>query len=94
MPLAWPGPTSRRLPSHPGMVAEIHSLVAERPTYGYRRVHALLRRRAAAMGRPPPNHKRVYRVMKAHGLLLARQTGATEGRRHDGRIAVERGNRR
>jgi putative transposase len=76
------------------LVAEIRGIVAERPTYGYRRVHALLRRSAEAAGRPSPNHKRVYRVMRAHGLLLARHTGAVADRRHDGRIAVERRNRR
>jgi putative transposase len=41
----------------------------------------------------PPNHKRVYRVMKVHGLLLDRHAGGAE-RRHDGRIAVDERNRR
>ena len=41
----------------------------------------------------PPNHKRVYRVMKVHGLLLDRHAGGVE-RRHDGRIAVDARNRR
>src|SRR5205085_2274139 len=41
----------------------------------------------------PPNHKRVYRVMKVHDLLLDRHAGGTE-RRHDGRIAVDERNRR
>ena len=53
------------------LVAEIEAVIAELPTYGYRRVHAILKRRALATGRKPPNHKRVYRVMKAHGLVLA-----------------------
>ena len=69
------------------LVAEIEALLADLPTYGYRRVHAVLRRRALAEGRPPPNHKRVYRVMREHGLLLGRHAGGAE-RRHDGRIAV------
>ena len=68
-------------------VAEIEALVADLPTYGYRRVHAILRRRALAEGRPPPNHKRVYRVMREHGLLLQPHAGGV-GRRHDGEIAV------
>ena len=38
------------------------------------------------------NVKRVYRVMKAHGLLLERHTGNGEERRHDGRIAIDRSN--
>jgi putative transposase len=57
------------------------------PTYGYRRVHAILHRKALVESRPPPNHKRVYRVMKEHGLLLQHHAGGVE-RRHDGRIAV------
>ena len=46
------------------LVAEIKAVIAELPTYGYRRVHAILKRRALAIGLKPPNHKRVYRVMK------------------------------
>jgi putative transposase len=71
-----------------GLVAEIKAVIADLPTYGYRRVHAILRRRALAEGRPPPNHKRVYRVMREHSFLLQRHAGGAE-RRHDGRIAVE-----
>jgi putative transposase len=37
--------------------------------------------------------KRVYRVMKVHGVLLDRHAGGVE-RRHDGRIAVDERNRR
>jgi hypothetical protein len=74
-------------------VAEIKALIAELPTYGYRRVHAILKRQALAAGLKPPNHKRVYRVMKVHGLLLDRHAGGVE-RRHDGRIAVDARNRR
>src|SRR5262249_61436136 len=44
-------------------------------------------------GLKPLNHKRVYRVMKVHGLLLDRHVGGEE-RRHDGRIAVGERNRR
>jgi transposase InsO family protein len=68
-------------------------VVAEMPTYGYRRVHAILKRQALAGGSKLPNHKRVYRVMKLHGLLLDRHAGGAE-RRHDGRIAVVEPNRR
>lgn len=76
------------------LVAEIRRLIADLPTYGYRRVHALLRRAAAAKGGTAPNVKRVYRVMKLHGLLLERHSGCAEERRHDGRIAVETRNTR
>ena len=68
-------------------------MIADLPTYGYRRVHAILKRQALGAGLKPPNHKRVYRVMKAHNLLLDRHVGGVE-RRHDGRIAVDERNRR
>jgi putative transposase len=75
------------------LVAQIKAAIAELPTYGYRRVHAILKRQAVAIGLTPPNHKRVYRVMKIHDLLLDRHAGGAE-RRHDGRIAVDQRNRR
>jgi putative transposase len=76
------------------LVAAIKAIIGSVLTYGYRRVHALLTRQAREQGQAPPNHKRVYRVMKAHGLLLQRHAGGAEQRRHDGRVAVERSNLR
>jgi putative transposase len=75
------------------LVVEIKAVIADLPTYGYRRVHAILRRKALAEGRSPANHKRVYRIMKEHALLLQRHAGGAE-RRHDGRIAVAQSDRR
>ncbi len=72
------------------LLAEIKQVIASQPTYGYRRVHALIRRRRRDEGGAPVNVKRVYRVMKAHGLLLQRHTGDGVERRHDGRVAVDR----
>jgi putative transposase len=71
------------------LVAEIKVLIAGQPAYGYRRIHALLRRQRHEQGGAVVNVKRVYRVMKAHGLLLERHTGSREERRHDGRVAVD-----
>ena len=71
------------------IVAEIKALIAGQPTYGYRRIHALLRRQRREQGGAAVNVKRVYRVMKAHGLLLERHTGNSEERCHDGRVAVD-----
>jgi putative transposase len=72
------------------LLAEIRQVIAVQPTYGYRRVHALIRRRRRDDGGAPVNVKRVYRVMKAHGLLLQRHTGDCLEQRHDGRVAVDR----
>src|SRR6185369_7925914 len=80
-------PTGRPPRPDQDLVAEIKAIITDLPTYGYRRVHAILRRRALAEGRQPPNHKRVYGAMKRHGLLLQPHAGGAE-RRHDGRIAV------
>lgn len=63
------------------MVAGIEEDIKGMPTYGYRRVHALLRRKARDAGTCAPNHKRVYRVMKLHGLLLNRHAGGHDERR-------------
>jgi putative transposase len=79
----------RPQPEHE-LLTEITHIIAGQPTYGYRRIHALIRRQHAEEGRAAVNVKRVYRVMKAHGLLLERHTGKGEERRHDGRVAVDR----
>jgi putative transposase len=76
------------------LLANIKSVIAEMPSYGYARVWAVLRRKARAEGRAPVNRKRVYRVMRVHGLLLHRHAGGSEERRHDGKIVVDQSNLR
>ena len=68
----------------------IRRLVDERPTYGYRRIAALLNRERKGADLLPVNRKRVLRIMGAHGLTLQRSTGRREGRVHDGKVAVMR----
>lgn len=80
----------RRPQPEDALLGEIKTLIVGQPTYGYRRIHALIRRQRHEQGGSPVNVKRVYRVMKAHNLLLARHTGGGEERRHDGRVAVDR----
>ena len=65
-----------------------------RPTYGYRRITALLNRTLAAEAKPAANHKRIFRIMKREALLLARSTGCRKGRLHDGKVVVMRSNLR
>ncbi|WP_244117863.1 transposase [Burkholderia gladioli] len=75
------------------LVTELRELVADLPTYGYRRAWALLRRSRDALGQPRVNAKRVYRVMRRHGLLLERRARHVPStRRHDGKVAVDRSN--
>jgi len=72
----------------------IERLVAARPTYGYRRITAVLNRQLRSDGLAPVNHKRVYRIMKANSLLLARKYTERPEHAHDGKVIVMRSNLR
>ena len=72
----------------------ISKLVAARPTYGYRRITAILNRQLRAEGLAAVNHKRVYRIMRAHNLLLARRYSERPDHIHDGKVIVMRSNLR
>jgi putative transposase len=72
----------------------IRRIVDARPTYGYRRIAALVNRDLARQNLPPANRKRVHRIMQRHSLLLERHTGRREGRIHDGKVMVMRSNLR
>ncbi|MCG1041015.1 IS3 family transposase, partial [Mycetohabitans sp. B7] len=77
------------------LVEKIRLVVAELPSYGYRRVWGVLRRERCGAGLAPVNAKRVYRVMRTHALLMQRRPQLPRAqRRHDGKVAVERSNQR
>ncbi|EPD6777329.1 MULTISPECIES: IS3 family transposase [Salmonella] len=77
------------------VLSRINMAVADLPTYGYRRVWALLRRESERDGLPVVNAKRVYRIMRTHNLLLERKPAAPcRKRAHKGRVAVAESNRR
>jgi putative transposase len=76
------------------LAGDIRRLIDERPTYGYRRIAALLKRERRSAGLPRLNAKRVYRLMKKHGLLLERHTGRRRPREHKGQVATIRSNLR
>jgi len=71
-------------------LAMIRKIMDDRATYGYRRVTALLNRQ---LGDVVVNHKRVYRIMKKHNLLLQRHTGRPV-RTHEGSVQMIRSNLR
>lgn len=60
------------------LVERLQELAQQRPRFGYRRLHALLRREGVVV-----NHKRVYRLYRAAGLTVPR--------RKRKRVAVRRG---
>ena len=76
------------------LTSDIRRLVDGRPSYGYRRIAALLKRERRSAGHDPVNAKQVYRLMKKNGLLLARHTGRRLPRAHDGTIMTSRSNER
>lgn len=77
------------------VLSRIHAMVAELPTYGYRRVWALLRRQSEREALPVVNAKRVYRIMRTHHLLLERKPADPQRKRaHKGRVSVTESNRR
>lgn len=61
--------------------ARLRLLALERPRFGYRRLHVLLRREGLTV-----NHKRVYRIYRAEGLAVRRKTRKKL-------VAGERGNK-
>jgi len=71
----------------------IRRICDERPTYGYRRITAILNRQLKEKGESGVNHKRVYRLMKIHDLLLQKHTGRPV-RLHEGKIITNRSNMR
>lgn len=61
---------SKRDP-RPALVARLRELAAQRPRYGYRRLHAMLRRDAEWSA---INRKLVYRLYRQEGLAVRRRT--------------------
>nr|WP_255449433.1 IS3 family transposase [Deinococcus arboris] len=51
------------------MADKLRTLACERPRFGYRRLHILLRRQGENV-----NHKRVYRVYRDEGLAVRQKT--------------------
>ena len=66
------------MPENEQLQARLIELAAERRRFGYRRLHALVRREGVQA-----NHKRIYRLYRGAGLAVRRRK-----RRHG--VAIER----
>jgi len=53
---------------------EIKKVLKKRPSYGYKRVTAMINRERKALGLKTYNRKRVYRIMDMNGLILKRSS--------------------
>jgi hypothetical protein len=76
------------------LLAAIRQLTDARPTYGYRRITALLNRARRASGAEPVNHKRMFRLMAQGKLLLQPHAGHRSVRAHEGRVIAPASNQR
>lgn len=84
------GRTARLDPaSDAALAGAIQAEIIALPTYGYRRAGALVNRTRSLMALRTVNHKRIYRVMKQHHLLLPKAPKRrVSSRPHDGKVAV------
>jgi putative transposase len=76
-------------PRDQAILSAIRQLTDERPTYGYRRITALLRKEL----NQAINVKSVYRLMKLNGLLLQKYSNKPV-RVHDGKVITLKSNLR
>lgn len=76
------------------LLVEIRAVTDARPTYGYRRVAALLNRARRASGAPSVNRKRVLRLMQQASLTLQPHTGRRPIRAHEGTVVAPASNQR
>lgn len=83
---------SYRKPEDEALLPTIRQIVDARPSYGYRRITALVNRLRRAQEKPVVNAKRVLRIMRANGLTLAPHTALRPGRTHDGVVVALRSN--
>ena len=76
------------------MLAEIRAIADARPTYGYRRITALLNRVRRKAGMPQINHKHVFRLMRLSSMLLQPHTGRCLIRLNEGSVIGPASNQR
>lgn len=95
-PGTWRDGRQARVPGQDAqLLNELREQITELPSYGYRRACALVNRQRRLMDAPRVNPKRVYRVMRSHGLLLPKAPRRPQSSRpHEGQVAVQRSDQR
>jgi putative transposase len=82
--------TARSHSDDTALLEDVRQVIHGLGTYGYRRVWGVLRHQHPKQNGQAANHKRVYRVMRDHGLpLYCRGQKPISTRRHDGKVAVD-----
>ncbi|EJP3177563.1 IS3 family transposase [Salmonella enterica] len=91
----WQDRRCKHKPDDTDALARIHTVISDLPTYGYRRVWALLRRQSETDDMAIINARRVYRIMRQNALLLERKPAVPPSKRaHTGKVAVGESNQR
>lgn len=72
------------------ILVDIRRLIKCRPTYGYKRVTAILNTERLKSGLGVYNKKRIYRIMKESTLLLPKSESCREKHEGTGKIMTER----
>ena len=72
----------------------IRKVIDQRPTYGYKRVTALVNRILSSEKRPSINRKRIYRLMRIHGLILPKSGEARTNHEGTGKVMTLHSNTR
>lgn len=75
------------------LIERMKQLLKQKPSYGYKRITILLNSQLKHEGLKNVNHKRVYRVMRTHGLLLQKPVRRPK-RAHIGKIETLSSNTR
>lgn len=81
-----------RKPDDTEVLKLIRAVTDDRPTFGYRRVTALLNRQTNGRWEPADQRKLVLPIMRFKGLVLERSTARSPGRVHDGVVIALRSN--
>ncbi|MDE1626122.1 IS3 family transposase [Klebsiella variicola] len=91
----WQDRRCKRKPDDTEALSRIHAVIGDLPTYGYRRIWALLRRQSETDDMAVINAKRIYRIMRQNALLLERKPAIPPSKRaHTGKVAVGESNQR
>lgn len=80
-------------PGDQELIERMKLLLKQKPSYGYKRITTLLNSQLKREEQKNVNHKRVYRVMRAHGLLLQKPVRRPK-RAHIGKIETLSSNTR
>lgn len=76
------------------VLEEITSIIKLRPSYGYKRVTALINKKRIESGRKTINKKKVFRVMKMNNLILPKKSNPTKKREKTGKVMTLKSNTR